>query len=165
MGGPARSKTSSSHSPLGLTSLANIHIEANVFLEKFFAKGGLEELVEERKALVSEIGKLVNERLDVAKREGQRKIGKKPIKPIHEDDIPKVMCEKFGPYIIYPEKRIAYVNLNASNLAQDLRRSLGLVEEASIHLDDSTFNKLMTMKRENFKLNFSYRTKEEFILK
>ncbi|XP_050207628.1 uncharacterized protein LOC126657048 [Mercurialis annua] len=54
-------------------------------------------------------------------------------------------------------------NMNNNNLAQDLRKSLGLVEEAPLHIDDRTFNELVSTKRTMYKPNYPHRTKEEFV--
>ena len=53
-------------------------------------------------------------------------------------------------YIAYPTIKVA--NMNNSNLAQDLRKSLGLVDEAPLHIDDRTFNELVSTKRTLYKL-------------
>ncbi|XP_050207606.1 uncharacterized protein LOC126657031 [Mercurialis annua] len=53
--------------------------------------------------------------------------------------------------------------MNNNNLAQDLRKSLGLVEEAPLHIDDKTFNDLVSTKRTMYKSNYPHMTKEEFV--
>ncbi|WCJ29624.1 Capsid protein [Euphorbia peplus] len=159
MGKPEES--SDSNNPSGLTSLNALHSEVNNLLENFHAKGIVGDSPEQRKVLAGEVGKLVNERLDAVEREKGLKGTQSFNKPLSEKDILKLRQEKMVPYMIDPNKKAA--NSDKGNLAQDLRKSLGLVEEVPLHIDDRTFNELLTTKRSMYKPNYPHRMKPEFV--
>lgn len=89
-------ESSNSNNLLGLTLFNNVQNEVNQLLEQFYAKWILGDSPEERQVLDTEVGRLLNERLDAIEREKALKA------PMIEKEIQKLRKEKMVPHIANP---------------------------------------------------------------
>ncbi|KAI4371558.1 hypothetical protein MLD38_019778 [Melastoma candidum] len=165
-------------SPFGISK------SINDVLTQLTIQGSTESL-ESRNQMAREVGAYVNNILDALERErglkrpeaeatsGLESTTGKPVerlnlggrnsRPNQGRSVEEMYKESVAPFILDSEKRSANLNSQSGELAKDLRKALGLAEDAPVHLDNRTFNELVTAKREIYRPDYPHRTKQEFV--